>query len=45
MNEIQFLIYDEGGQTEVLVQDETLWATQKVLPNCFLSACRPLTNT
>ena len=35
MNEIQFLIYDEGGQTEVLVQDETLWATQKSIAELF----------
>ena len=35
MNEIQFLIYDEGGQTEVLVQDETLWTTQKSMAELF----------
>ena len=35
MNEIQFLIYDEGGQTEVLVQDETLWASQKSIAELF----------
>ena len=33
-NEIQFLIYDEG-KTEVLVQDETLWATQKSIAELF----------
>ena len=33
-NEIQFLIYDEG-QTEVLAQDETLWATQKSIAELF----------
>ena len=35
MNEIQFLIYAEDGQTEVLVQDETLWATQKSIAELF----------
>ncbi|TNH27604.1 RhuM family protein, partial [Testudinibacter sp. TR-2022] len=35
MNEIQFLIYDHGEHTEVLVQDETLWATQKSIAQLF----------
>ncbi|SMB89017.1 Uncharacterized conserved protein [Pasteurella testudinis DSM 23072] len=35
MNEIQFLIYDHGGHTEVLIQDETLWATQKSIAQLF----------
>ena len=34
MNEIQFLIYHEG-QAEVLVQDETLWTTQKSMAELF----------
>ncbi|MDH2999548.1 cell filamentation protein Fic [Chelonobacter oris] len=35
MNEIQFLIYDQGENAEVLVQDETLWATQKSMAQLF----------
>lgn len=35
MNQIQFLIYDHGEHTEVLVQDETLWATQKSIAQLF----------
>ncbi|TNH02926.1 virulence RhuM family protein [Testudinibacter sp. TR-2022] len=35
MNEIQFLIYDNSEHTEVLVQDETLWVTQKNIAQLF----------
>lgn len=35
MNEIQFLIYDAGEKVEVLVQDETIWATQKAIAELF----------
>lgn len=35
MNEIQFLMYDADGEVEVLVQDETIWATQKTIAQLF----------
>lgn len=35
MNEIRFLLYDADEKVEVLVQDETIWATQKALSNLF----------
>lgn len=35
MNEIQFLMYDAGEKVEVLVQDETIWATQKTISQLF----------
>ncbi|GIO43133.1 RhuM family protein [Paenibacillus apis] len=35
MNEIQFLMYDADEKVEVLVRDETIWATQKVLSQLF----------
>ncbi len=35
MKEIQFLMYDEAEKVEVLVQDETIWATQKVISELF----------
>lgn len=35
MNEIQFLIYDADEKVEVLVQDETIWATQKTIAELF----------
>lgn len=35
MNEIQFLMYDADKKVEVLVRDETIWATQKVLSKLF----------
>ena len=35
MNEIQFLMYDGDEKVEVLVQDETIWATQKVIAELF----------
>lgn len=35
MNEIQFLMYDADEKIEVLVQDETIWATQKIIAELF----------
>lgn len=35
MNEIQFLMYDVNEKVEVLVQDETIWATQKTIAELF----------
>ena len=35
MNELQFLIYDSDEKTEVLIQDETIWATQKSIASLF----------
>lgn len=35
MNEIQFLMYDADEKVEVLVQDETIWATQKAIAQLF----------
>lgn len=35
MNEIQFLIYEDGEKVEVLVQNETVWATQKTIAHLF----------
>ena len=35
MNEIQFLIYDSDETVEVIVRDETLWATQKSISKLF----------
>ncbi|AUS25114.1 toxin Fic [Paenibacillus polymyxa] len=35
MNEIQFLMYDADEKVEVLVQDETIWATQKIIAELF----------
>jgi hypothetical protein len=35
MKEIQFLMYDVDEKVEVLVQDDTIWATQKVLSELF----------
>ncbi|QIB70689.1 virulence RhuM family protein [Aminipila butyrica] len=35
MNEIQFLMYDADERVEVLVQDETIWATQKTIAQLF----------
>jgi hypothetical protein len=34
-NEIQFLIYDDAVQSEVIVRDETIWATQKMIAGLF----------
>lgn len=35
MNEIQFLMYDVDEKVEVLVQEETIWATQKTISQLF----------
>lgn len=35
MNEIQFLMYDSHETVEVIVRDETLWATQKSISKLF----------
>ncbi|TJX13065.1 cell filamentation protein Fic [Tissierella creatinini] len=35
MNEIQFLMYDSDEKVEVLVQEETIWATQKAISKLF----------
>lgn len=35
MDEIQFLMYEGDGKIEVIVKDETLWATQKAIANLF----------
>ena len=35
MNEIQFLMYDSDDTVEVIVRDETLWATQKSISKLF----------
>ncbi|WP_018213515.1 hypothetical protein [Desulfitobacterium hafniense] len=35
MNEIQFLMYEADEKVEVLVQDETIWATQKTIAELF----------
>ena len=35
MNEIQFLMYNAGEKIEVVVKDETIWATQKAIAGLF----------
>lgn len=35
MNEIQFLMYESDEKIEVVVKDETIWATQKALAALF----------
>ena len=35
MNEIQFLLYEADQKIEVIVKDETIWATQKVIADLF----------
>ena len=35
LNEIQFLIYEDDSRVEVVVRDETLWATQKTISQLF----------
>ena len=35
MNEIEFLMYEADETVEVLVQDETIWATQKSIAQLF----------
>ena len=37
-NEIQFLLYqlpDEDGKIQVIIKDETIWATQKAMAQLF----------
>lgn len=35
MNEIQFLMYESDEKIEVVVKDETIWATQKAIAGLF----------
>lgn len=35
LNEIQFLLYEEDSRVEVLIQDETIWATQVSIGELF----------
>lgn len=35
MNEIQFLIYEDSDKVEVLIREETIWATQKTISQLF----------
>lgn len=35
MNEIQFLLYESDGKIEVVMKDETIWATQKAIAGLF----------
>ncbi|MCU4481810.1 virulence RhuM family protein [Acinetobacter ursingii] len=35
MNEIQFLLYEADEKVEVIVKDETIWATQKAIADLF----------
>lgn len=35
MRDIQFLVYDFGEEVEVIVRDETIWATQKSISKLF----------
>lgn len=35
MDEIQFLLYEADEKIEVVVKDETIWATQKAIANLF----------
>jgi hypothetical protein len=37
-NEIQFILYhlpDEEGKVQVVIKDETIWATQKAMAQLF----------
>ena len=37
-NEIQFILYqlpDEEGRVQVVIKDETIWATQKAMAQLF----------
>ncbi|MDY4306951.1 hypothetical protein [Enterococcus sp. DIV1368e] len=44
MNEIQFLMYEDSEKVEVVVQDETIWATQKTISKLLMLAFRQLVN-
>lgn len=35
MNEIQFLMYEEDWNIEVVVKDQTIWTTQKTIADLF----------
>ena len=35
MNAIQFLIYEDSDKVEVLIREETIWATQKTIAELF----------
>lgn len=38
MNEIQFILYqlpEEEGKVQVVIKDETIWATQKAMAQLF----------
>jgi hypothetical protein len=38
MNEIQFILYqlpDEESKVQVIIKDETIWATQKAMAQLF----------
>ena len=38
MNEIQFILYqlpEEEGKVQVVIKDETIWATQKAMATLF----------
>ena len=38
MNELQFILYqlpDENGKVQVVIKDETIWATQKAMAQLF----------
>lgn len=35
MNEIQFLIYEDSDKIEVLIREESIWATQKTISQLF----------
>lgn len=38
-NEIQFILYqlpDEEGKVQVVIKDETIWATQKAIAQLFV---------
>lgn len=50
-NEIQFLLYqlpDEEGRVQVVIKDETIWATQKAMAQLFgidkSGICRHIAN-
>ena len=50
-NEIQFILYqlpDEEGKVQVVIKDETIWATQKAMAALFgvsvASNCRHISN-
>lgn len=44
LNEIQFLMYEDSEKVEVVVQDETIWATKKTISNLLMLVFRQLVN-